>query len=420
MWNARRWGVRWVGAGVACVVFAAPVWAGAWTVPRHRLYTEYFYHYFHTQKDFDARGNSGRKAKVGMFSDIRNEFKAEYGLTNWLNLLASVPYQSSHYRDDNVDLLNSGAGDIWLRAKLRPFVEPVTTAVQFSWKIPAYDPKISPGLGDGQFDFETRLLLSKAFTYWPYQIEAVHREDGSVYYPSLGEKPAAPRPKTPAPQRHSAAPSPGSRALAMREAILAAEMFQRGRRLLEEGRVREAAAWLRAVLDTAPSHQAAHLLLRQIDPEAEAALPPATPDPALVERAPGSELVTASASDTIVPETRYNGIAFINLEGAFSARRKDPANEFPMVVEAGFTPLKRLMLVGRLDSVVSVRSTNEQIENWAKWDVRAVFNVWGDGFSSVLRQGHRTVNLEVGYSDIFAGRNTADAYEVYGKLGVFF
>jgi len=58
-----------------------------------------------------------------------------------------------------------------LRTKLRAFVEPVISSVQFSWKIPsAYDPAVSPGLGDGQVDFESRLLLSRSFNFRPYKV----------------------------------------------------------------------------------------------------------------------------------------------------------------------------------------------------------------------------------------------------------
>ncbi len=55
-----------------------------------------------------------------------------------------------------------------------------------------------------------------------------------------------------------------------------------------------------------------------------------------------------------------------------------------------------------------------------KWGVRGIWNVWGDGFDSVFRSGGATVNLELGYNDVVAGRNTADAFEVFGKVGVSF
>ena len=119
-------------------------------------------------------------------------------------------------------------------------------------------------------------------------------------------------------------------------------------------------------------------------------------------------------------ETRYAGVAFINAEGGLTARHGAPANECPVYLEAGVTPMQRFMIVGSMESVVGLRSTNEQIENFAKWGVRGIWNVWGQGFDSVFRSGHPAVNLEAGYNDVFAGRNTADAFEIFGKIGVSF
>ena len=200
----------------------------------------------------------------------------------------------------------------------------------------------------------------------------------------------------------------------MREAILSAELYERGRRFAAAGRPQEAATWLRAVLDTEPVHREAARLLAEMVPGAEAATPAQTRTDMTGEEA------TSQRSEAIETETRYARVAFVNLEGAFTARNEEPANEVPFVVEAGITPLKRLMLVGSLESVVSVRSTHEQLEDFTKWGLRGIVNVVGDGFASVFRRGTPTVNLEVGYNDVVAGRNTADAFEVFGKVGVSF
>ncbi|MBI2885378.1 MAG: hypothetical protein HYY15_04310 [Candidatus Omnitrophica bacterium] len=293
------------------LVCAQPAWAGAWTVPHNHWYVEYFYRVYQAKKDFNHKGNSGRKPTTASFRDIRNELKLEYGITDWWNLLLSAPYQSAHYRDDNTDLLNSGVGDIYVRTKLR-FLNlqkderSLASAAQFSWKIPsAYDPHVSPGLGDGQVDFESRLMLSASQVFEPYEVRVPVKAAGDT--------------------------------------------------------------------------------------------------PARVEA-----------------QTRYSKVAFVNVEGGFTARNEDPANEFPMVFEAGFTPIKRMMLVSSVESTVSVNSTNEDIENFAKWGLRAIVNLWGDGFATIFRTGEPTVNMELGYSDVFAGRNTGDAFEVFGKLSVSF
>lgn len=289
-----------------------PAWAGAWTVPRNRWYAEHYWRYYHSKKTFDERRDSSRRAKTAMFSDIRNELKLEYGLADGINLLASVPYQSAHYRDDNVDLLNTGVGDIYVRGKFRLMREPVVSSLQLSWKIPsAYDPNVSPGLGDGQVDFETRLQVSRAWLFPPATAVAP--------------------------------PQAGGRDEALRQAV------------------------------------------------------------------PGTAVATA-----------HQRVAFVNAETGITWRNEESANEVPFVFEAGMTPLRRLMLIGSWESVTSIRSTSEAGEDFGKWGLRAVVNVWGDGFVSVFREGGPTVNLEVGYTDIATGRNTADAYELFGKVAIFY
>ncbi|PIQ84017.1 MAG: hypothetical protein COV75_04435 [Candidatus Omnitrophica bacterium CG11_big_fil_rev_8_21_14_0_20_63_9] len=359
---------------IACLCLPLPTqaFAGAWTVPRNRWYAEYFARYLGSKKEFDARRNTSRRAKSASFRDIRHELKLEYGLTDWWNVLASVPYQSSHYQDSNIDLLNANVGDIHVRTKLRWLTNPVVGSVQFSVKIPsAYDPLESPGLGDGQVDFDTRLQLSRSWMFGPQQTVKRRRRTSAP----------------PARTETASQPSMTERVLverdeAMQQAVAAA------RRLLPETPA--------ASLDTPRVSLG--------DPEA-----PRAQEEAADEMAWAEEL-----------ETRYDRVAFVNVEGGFTARNEDPANEVPLVFEAGFTPLRRLMLVGSLESVFSIKSTNEAVEDFSKVGLRGIFNVWGDGFASVFRDGGPTVNVELGYTDIVAGRNTSDSFEVFGKIGVFF
>lgn len=415
------------------VLGAAPdVWAGAWTLPKNRWYAEYYYRVFQSKKQFDQDGNTSRRPKVGMFRDIRNEWKLEYGVTDWLNLLASAPYQSAHYREDGPDLLNSGVGDIYVRTKLRllntPLLQdkdPLVGSVQFSWKIPgAYDPHLSPGLGDGQFDFESRLQLSQSWVFSPYEVRTPRKPS-----PRSQTRHDSPSLRRAAEAREAAIREAihlagASREAAMQDAVQLAAYFQEGLRFAEQGRHQEAAECFKAVADHDPTHDDASWRMfnealaaaKELE-EAYYGFRPASQEVVAFEPVPVSDAAPRPSTEM---EIRYARVAFVNLEGAFTARNEDPANEFPLLFEAGFTPFKRLMLVGSLESTISVNSTHEQIENFAKWGVRAIFNLWGDGFASVFREGEQTVNVEVGYNDVFAGRNTADAFEIFGKLSFFF
>jgi hypothetical protein len=248
----------------------------------------------------------------------------------------------------------------------------LTGSVQFSWKIPsAYDPTENP-LGDGQFDFESRLQLSQAWLYAPTERRL--------------KRPTARSGRAHTSRHLSHTMSPRDRAI--RQAMMDAALRLQGERR------------------NGPQHG----MLAALMPEAEAAVMDDT----------GVMPVATPQQEEVVSETGYAKVAFINIEGAFTARNEDPANEVPLVLEGGFTPFKRLMLVGSLDSVISVKSTHEDTEDFSKWGIRAIVNVWGDGFASVFRSGEATVNVEIGYNDLYAGRNTADAFEVFGKVGVSF
>ncbi len=416
---------------IAWYLLPADAWAGAWTVPRHRWYTEYFARYFGSKKTFDTTGDSSRRIKTAIFRDIRNEFKAEYGLTDWLNLLASVPYQSSHYRDDNVDLLTTGVGDMFARTKLRLTEQPLVTSLQWSWKIPsAYDPNESPALGDGQFDFESRLQLSRSFTFWPREVR--------VARPRPSPRPArAPTPQSSAPfARRAARPDAVRRALELAmpartsDTSVTSFLYQLAQEYRQEGRLEDAAHELSKLLLLDPSHAAATADLAAMESSMRSARAYAM-DAALASArtpagAPSAEGPNRSASapqaapEAFDVETRYDGVSFFNIEGGFTARNEDPANEVPLFLEVGFTPAKRLMLVGSYESVTSIKSTHEQEEDVSKVGLRAILNVWGRGFASVFKGGGPTVNVEIGYNDIVAGRNTADAFELFSKIGVFF
>jgi hypothetical protein len=277
----------------------------------------------------------------------------------------------------------------------------MVASAQFGVKIPdAYDVNQDP-LGDGQWDFESRLLLSQAWTFKTMDLS------GCCFARSA-----------PAPERAVA-----TRDEAMRDAIVLAELVQRGSRLYEAGRTAEAVPFLQAALAAEPDHYAT---LRLVLNHAAQLMARAEAD------ANGGVMLAASEWMEPVMEppdysgrsgdsTAHDGVGFVNFETGYTLRDENPANEVPLFAEFGITPLKRLMLIGSLDAVVSERSTGEDVENFAKWGIRAVYNLHGDGFASIFRTtGGPTVNVEVGYNDIFEGRNTADAFEVFAKLGVFF
>ena len=315
--------------------------------------------------------------------------------------------------------------------------EPLVTSLQVGVKIDeAYDRNDSPALGDGQVDVESRLLLSRAFPYAPYEVKV--RKQTPPAPPSSREtsqeatsRPLGSRPPR-ADRRHATEP----------ESDVVSFLYRLAQELRQAGRLDDAAHELRKLLLLAPDHRKARKELAQRESlqgsareraieeaVARQSRRPIDRDQAIIEALSQTHAQAAQRLPTPIEEVpvepfeteiRYGGVAFFNMEGGFTVRDKDPANEFPLFLEAGFTPIRRLMLVGSLESVRCLKSTNEQEEEFSKWGLRVILNVWGEGFANVFHTGHPTVNVELGYNDIFAGRNTADAFEIFAKLGIFF
>ena len=434
-WTNQRWHRRVISTLVMVVLAAPPAWAGAWTQPRDRWYVEYFYRYFYSKHTFDRDGNRVRRAKAGRFTDIRNELKLEYGITDWWNLLGSVPYLSAQFKDDTTNLLRTGVQDINLRTKFRFFNRPLivknnplVASTQFSVKLPAGYDFVENPLGDGQVDFESRLQLSQAWAFAPYAARVARRTGPSLDEDGFGVTTTDTRPVSPAIAGRQVGPAVAhNRDEALRDAILLAELMQAGRERYAEQDYAEAAKWFQAVLQEQPAnfeikrivlnHAARSMAIASLDDGPPYVLQAAAYN---LEPIADDDHAAQTADRWWDTETRYAKVAFVNLEAAYTLRRGDPPNEFPLFAEAGFTPWKRLLLIGSIDASASAESTLHE-ESFAKWGLRGILNLRGKGFASVFRAGDGpSINLELGYNNIFAGRNTADAFELFTKLAFLF
>ncbi len=327
--------------------------AGAWTVPKGHYYVEWFNRYFIADEDFDGEGKSQPKALNGKFSDFRTEAKIEAGITDRLNLLASIPIQFSNFEDDNGELKNSGIGDVWIRAKYRMMDKPVVTAVQVSAKIPEfYDEGDAPALGRGQWDLEARFIASRSF------------------FPEGYFK----------------------------------HMQQNAR-----------SAWP----DSSRSGNQRAAARRQMDYLSHYDL-----------QYQGSAYQTASRTNTGPPHMRprHNDWTwpppwYVSGELGFRARGAEPTNEFPYFFETGFAPKRKMLIKFALDGVQALgkHGLDDVEEEFLKWALSVVFTLKGNGFGSVFREAaDDTLDLEVGIADTFAGKNTANAFELFLKLAYSF
>ena len=166
-------------------LFPQNAFGGAWTVPKHRVWGEYFFKWQWAKEKF---GDDYKKKKKG--NDARSwefvmEPKIEVGITDWLNLLWSLEYKESKYKEYGRPAdwgpfrrKNHGINHVKVGAKLRFMEEPFVLSGQIKGFIyPGYgnyhgdDPayRNQPSIGDGDDAIELRGLIGKKFDL-PYSL----------------------------------------------------------------------------------------------------------------------------------------------------------------------------------------------------------------------------------------------------------
>lgn len=160
----------WAGTSVLLVDHA---WAGAWTAPQGTAYQKFAFNYFKTNKNFNASGDLVAFEADGVtplpkFKDINFTYYAEYGLTDTLTLFGSLPYKDIESSPSTGPAVsNSGIGDIDLGVRYNLYnAERGVFSIQGLVKVPeAYDRNDPLPLGNGQYDFELRLLYGNGRLY---------------------------------------------------------------------------------------------------------------------------------------------------------------------------------------------------------------------------------------------------------------
>ncbi len=158
--------------------------AGAWTVPKGNWYVELYNKYYWHDSYFNADGDKTRWDYGGRYTEWMSELKAEYGITDRFNLLASIPYKHAVWSDHFNHDVSSDVGDSWVKAKYRFFDEttmPFIFSGQAGLRIHGpYDPHDSPALGYHEMAGEARLIASKSFSILPSYggVEVAYRPRG--------------------------------------------------------------------------------------------------------------------------------------------------------------------------------------------------------------------------------------------------
>lgn len=137
--------------------------AGAWTAPQGDTYLKGALNYFET---------SNRFGDEGTFENFRNSnfnVYGEYGILDNLTFFASGSLTDLSNTADGVETSGFGVGDVDVGLRYRLIDGPVIVSVQGLFKAPyLYDEDAELPLGNGQEDFEGRLLFGKSFGAFGY------------------------------------------------------------------------------------------------------------------------------------------------------------------------------------------------------------------------------------------------------------
>jgi protein XagA len=160
----------------ASLIVTATIWlsavdtcfAGAWTMQKGKLYDRMAFNYYYADDEFNKRGDRTAFSDNSNFRDLNLNNYIEYGLLDNLTLINSVYYKEIKKKFDNREEKTWGIGDIDLGAKTRiTELAGGILSTQALFKFPwLYDKDDALPLGNGQVDFELRLLYGHSL--YPY------------------------------------------------------------------------------------------------------------------------------------------------------------------------------------------------------------------------------------------------------------
>lgn len=149
---------------VLVVAATGTSFAGAWTMKKGKLYDRMAFNYYSADDEFNKSGDRTDFANDGYFRDVNLNNYIEYGLLDNLTLINSMYYKAIKKKDDEREQKTWGVGDIDLGAKsqLTQIGNGILSS-QALFKFPwTYDRDDDLPLGNGQVDFELRLLYGRS------------------------------------------------------------------------------------------------------------------------------------------------------------------------------------------------------------------------------------------------------------------
>lgn len=140
--------------------------AGAWAMKKGGMYNRVSFNYYESNRIYDNSGDSRSMPNHGRFYDRNLSWYEEYGMLDSVTLLSSVYYKWLSYHDDYVHNRSQGIGDLEVGVKYNFLKNPIVLSIQGLIKYGELYGSEDPEIGDGQNDYEVRILAGKSL--WPF------------------------------------------------------------------------------------------------------------------------------------------------------------------------------------------------------------------------------------------------------------
>ncbi|MBO9490350.1 hypothetical protein J7384_08255 [Endozoicomonas sp. G2_1] len=153
-----------VGTSAVAIFCSNLANAGAWVAGKGEGYNKFAYAYY------EADEFRGENDNFSEFIGENTSFYGEYGLGNNFAIYGQLLYQSLEQTDANgLVQTNNGLGDAEIGIRYQWQAEPFVLSTSFLAKLPyLYDEDEPLALGNGQEDYELRVLLGKSLNQYGY------------------------------------------------------------------------------------------------------------------------------------------------------------------------------------------------------------------------------------------------------------
>jgi hypothetical protein len=143
--------------------------AGAWTAKQNNFYEKLAFNFYYSTDTFNANGSRHGTPNNGKFTDYNISNYFEYGLLDNLTIINSLTYKRLENENNTAITRGDGLGDVdlGLRYKFLDSDKVGIFSTQALLKIPgAYSKNDALPLGNGQFDFEMKLMYGRSLYPW--------------------------------------------------------------------------------------------------------------------------------------------------------------------------------------------------------------------------------------------------------------